>query len=129
MVSSKFSMRTLLEFGRGDASSPKRIAPLAKRTSRKTSGKGDQLTSRSPSSAAELNPPPLLRPTMFNFNLPAKELPISMFGNVQVTFDCNCRGELFSDILVIGHECPVHQGITTHNHSIYLEALRHEWKR
>jgi hypothetical protein len=52
-----------------------------------------------------------------------------MFGNVQVTFECRCRGELFSDILVIGYECPIHQGKTTHDHAIYLEALRHEWKR
>jgi hypothetical protein len=128
MVSPKFSMRSLLEFGGSDASSPRRTGRLAKPASRKPSGK-DDLTTRSPSSSAELNQSPTRRPNMFNFNLPVKELPISMFGNVQIAFDCRCRGELFSDILVIGHECLIHQGTTTHNHAIYLEALRHEWKR
>jgi hypothetical protein len=129
MASSKFSMKTLLELGRGDASSPRRVGRLQKSASRKPSGKEDQVTTRSPSSSIELNQSPTRSPGMFNFNLPANELPTSMFGNVQVTFDCKCRGELFSDILVIGHECLTHQGKTTHNHAIYLEALRHEWKR
>jgi hypothetical protein len=66
---------------------------------------------------------------MFNFNLPTKELPISIFGNFQIAFDCHCEGELFSDILVIVNECPVHRGVTTRNHSVYLEALKNEWKR
>jgi len=133
MGSSGFSMRTLLDFGRRDSSPQRRIPRQAKRASGKLTNRmtgnpsvEDPATSRSQSSAAELNPS---HPGMFNFNLPGKELPVSIFGNFLVTFDCKCEGELFSDILVIGHECPIHQGITTHNHSIYLEALRHEWKR
>jgi len=131
MGSSRFSMKTLLDFGRRDSSPQRRIPSQAKRasgklTNRITPSVEDPATNRSQSSAAELNPS---HRGMFDFHLPGKELPVSIFGNFLITFDCKCEGELFSDILVIGHECRVHQGITTHNHSIYLEALRHEWKR
>ena len=133
MGSARFSMKTLLDFGRRDSSPPRRIARQAKRASGKLTNRitgypsaEDLPTSRSQSSAAESNPS---HRGMFDLRLPGKELPVSIFGNFLVRFDCKCEGELFSDILVIGHECPVHQGITTHNHSIYLEALRHEWKR
>ena len=133
MGSSGFSMKTLLDFGRRQTSPPRRIPRQAKRASGKLTNRitgypseEDPATNRSQSSTAELN---RSHPGMFDFHLPGKELPVSIFGNFLVTFDCKCEGELFSDILVIGHECRVHQGITTHNHSIYLEALRNEWKR
>ena len=65
---------------------------------------------------------------MFNFNLPTKELPITTDGIFLLTFNCDCEGELFSDILLISYECPDHNGMTTHDHSVFLEALKNEWK-
>ena len=132
MGSSKFST-TSHEFGRrGISPRQRRIARQAKRASGKLTSHipdyasvEDPVTNLSRSSAAELKRP---HPGMFDFNIPANEMPISVFGNFLVTFACKCEGELFSDILLIGHECPVHRGITTHNHSIYLEALKNEWK-